>query len=275
MKMKTVASPKWTWISPRSAQPALATKLWSGSQHGRRWHLHTLDTCKYILAKRTKVVRYANLAVRNSKEIDAYINKVKQDYHRHLQGDKDQASAHDDGRQPIRGGGLEEWKVQNAKIINNGMILAEEENRHAPCEGSDKSRASTIDRASSLGPDGHVTSANTPRSAPSMFRPINRYADVSGISPRPDYVVGPSGEHASPLATHESVLGSGDMHAPTIPDSNELNVMEHLSEWESTRIADCLGGAGGDIQGFSYGDVPDHNLLFGQMAPLLGFGGYI
>lgn len=176
-----------------------------------------------------------------SKEIDAYINKVKQDYHRHLRGDKDQ---------PIRGGGLEEWKVQNAKIINNGMIMAEEENRYAPYEGSDKSRASTIDRASSLGPEGgHAASSNTPRSAPSMFRPINH---PSG----PDFEL-------------------GEMQAPpALPEGHELNVMEHLNEWESTRIADCLGGAGGDIQGFSYGDVPDQNLLFGQMAPLMGFGGY-
>lgn len=210
--------------------------------------------------------RVGSLTTSFSKEIDAYINKVKQDYHRHLQGDKDQGTAPDDGRQPIRGGGLEEWKVQNAKIINNGMIMAEEESRYAPYEGSDKSRASTIDRASSLGPEGHANSANTPRSAPSMFRPINRNADPSGISPRPDF---PSTEYPSPLATHESMLAT-----PAIPEGSELNVMEHLSEWESTRIADCLGGAGGDIQGFSYGDVPDHNLLLGQMAPLLGFGGY-
>lgn len=153
------------------------------------------------------------------------------------------------------------------------MIMAEDENnRYAPYEGSDKSRASTIDRASSLGPDGHTTSANTPRSAPSMFRPINRHADgPTGISPP-----GPLGEHALPLATHDlGVGGPSEIHAPgAVPEGSEVNVMEHLSEWESTRIADCLGGAGGDIQGFSYGDVPDHNLLFGHMAPLLGFGGY-
>lgn len=201
---------------------------------------------------------------------------MKQDYHRHLRGDKDQTTPHDDGRQPIRGGGLEEWKIQNAKIINNGMIMAEDENsRYIPYEGSDKSRASTTDRASSLGPEGHATSANTPRSAPSMFRPINRHADPSsGISPRPgDFPIGGlSSEHALP--PHESMLGVGlgEEHAPAIPEVTDPNVMAHLSEWESTRIADCLGGAGGDIQGFSYGDVPDHNLLFGQ--PLIGFGGY-
>lgn len=199
---------------------------------------------------------------------------MKQDYHRHVRGDKDLNTPHDDGRPPIHGGGLEEWKVQNAKIINNGMIMAEDENsRYHAYEGSDKSRASTTDRASSLGPDGHATSANTPRSAPTMFRPINRHADAScGISPRPGEFPMPS-EHALP--PHESMLGGGpgELHGLPMPNlMPDLNVMEHLSEWESTRIADCLGGAGGDIEGFSYGDVPDHSLLFGQ--PLLGFGGY-
>lgn len=200
---------------------------------------------------------------------------MKQDYYRHLQGDKDRTGSHDDARPPICGGGLEEWKVQNAKIINNGMIMAEEEHsRGALYEESDKSRASTIDRASSIGPDGHLTSANTPRSAPSMFRPINRHADPPGISPRPDFPPGPSSEHAVPLGSHESVPGGDELHTHAFPEGHELNVMEHLSEWESTRIADCLGGAGGDIQGFSYGDVPDQNMLFGTMPQLLGFGGY-
>lgn len=77
------------------------------------------------------------------------------------------------------------------------------------------------------------------------------------------------------MTTHESLPGGVDINAHMITEGGELNVMEHLNEWESTRIADCLGGAGGDIQGFSYGDVPDQNLLFGQIAPVLGFGGYM
>lgn len=187
-----------------------------------------------------------------SKEIDAYIAKIKQDYQKRLQDVKNKSkhTSPDDGKHPIRGGGLEEWKVQNAKIINNGMIMAEEGGAYEP---SDKSRASTMEPGQPVGPEG------LPRSTPSMFTAINRHNDGSGSG---------SG-HPSPMQGHESLPQGGHLYAQGMPGGAELDVVEHLNEWEGTRIADYLGGAGGDIQGFSYGDVPESNLLFEHMAPVL------
>lgn len=174
-----------------------------------------------------------------SKEIDAYITKIKQDYQNHIQG-----------------GGLEEWKEQNAKIINNGMIMAED---RAVYEQLDKSRASTIEPGSSLGSKDLL---KTPRPTPSMFTAINRHHEGSGPTPRTER--GPGSGHPSPMHMHDPLSSGGDLAAHMMGEGGVLNVMEHLNEWEGTRIADCLGDVGGDIQGFSYGDVPDSNLLFGQ-----------
>lgn len=169
-----------------------------------------------------------------------------------------------DGIPPIRGGGLEEWKEQNAKIINNGMIMAED---RVMCEQLDKSRQSTIDLGSSIGPKDLL---QTVQSTPSMFTAINRLHDSSGPTTRGEGGPG-SGQH-SPMQVHDPLPSGGDLAAHMMGEGGVSNIVEHLNEWEGTRIADCLGGAGGDIQGFSYGDVPDSNLLFGQMAPVLGLG---
>lgn len=138
------------------------------------------------------------------------------------------------------------------------MIMAEDDPRH-PYEGSERSRASTAEPGSV--PDGLH---KTPRSNPSMFTAINRHTDGHR---------GPDSAHPSPMQAYQAL--PGDAQLPTQPGpTGDVNVMEHLNEWESTRIADCLGGVGGDIQGFSYGDVPDSNLLLGPVVPLMGFGGY-
>lgn len=188
----------------------------------------------------------------HSKDIDAYIVKIKQDYQKQLQerNDKSKHPYPDDGKHPIRGGGLEEWKVQNAKIVNNGMIMAEEGGAYEP---SDKSRASTMEPGQPVGPEG------VPRSTPSMFTAINRHNEGSGSG---------SG-YPSPMQGQEGLPGGGPFPTPGMLEDVELDVMEHLKEWEGTRIADYLGGAGGDIQGFSYGDVPESNLLFGEAPPVL------
>lgn len=127
------------------------------------------------------------------------------------------------------------------------MILAEVDARH---EASDKSHASTSAEPTNAG----------------MFTAINRHNEGQG----------PDSAHTSPTQVYQSL--PGDVDLPTHPigpgHHGDLDIMDNLGEWESSRIADCLGGVGGDIQGFSYGDVPDANLLFGQNVPLMGFGGY-
>lgn len=128
------------------------------------------------------------------------------------------------------------------------------------CASSDKSRSSTTEpggQASTVGADG------TSRSNPSMFTAINRLQEGGGGVGPPE-VGGPGSAQPSPMQSHDDLPAQMGM-----PGGGGLNVVEHLNEWESTRIADCLGGVGGDIQGFSYGDVPDSNLLFGHIAPLI------
>lgn len=214
------------------------------------------------------------------------MTKVKNEYYGHVNGsgNKVNVARKDDGKHPISGGGLEEWKIQNAKIINNGMIMAEDD-RHGGYDGSDRSRASTIDHGSpSTGPDS-LSTGKAPRSTPSMFVAINSMpappgpydSPHSGPSPRTDNLPGlipipgrPASQpfHPSPIHTHHTLPTSGD---PSVMPENEF--MDLLSEGESMRIAEALEGlGGGDIQGFSYGDVLENNMLFGHTLPMMPFG---
>lgn len=223
------------------------------------------------------------------------MTKVKNEYYEHVSGNgsKVKAARKDDGKHPISGGGLEEWKIQNSKIINNGMIMAEED-RHGGYDGSDRSRASTIDRGSpSTGPDSLHT-GKTPRSTPSMFVAINSmpappghyespHSGHSGPSPRTDALPGPvplPGRppsqpvvHPSPVQAHHALPthtgGGGD---PGVMPEDDF--MDLLQTGESMRIAEALEGlGGGDIQGFSYGDVLENDMLFGHALPMMPFGG--
>lgn len=207
--------------------------------------------------------------------------KIKFEYHALTHGNnKTGAAPQDDGKHPIHGGGLEEWKVQNAKIINNGMIMAEDD-RHGPYGCSDQSRASPADRATTTGPDVHLAE-KTPRSIPTMFTAINNTPTgachelpASAALPNSD---GPPGQdytragnmlqagQLSPPPFHHSLSGPHDLDV-----ISEARVRDILSESESMRIAEALEGLGAaDIQGFSYGD-PDA-MLFGQTLPGLTFG---
>lgn len=208
--------------------------------------------------------------------------KIKFEYSALTHGNNKTGTApQDDGKHPIHGGGLEEWKVQNAKIINNGMIMAEDD-RHGPYGCSDQPRGSPTERGSPGEPDVHL-SEKTPRSIPTMFTAINN-APVGGRHelpasgslskidghPVPDYTrAGPmlqAGE-LSPPPLHHSLSGPHDLDV-----ISEARVRDILSESESMRIAEALEGlGGGDIQGFSYGDIPEA-MLFGQTLPGLTFG---
>lgn len=153
------------------------------------------------------------------------------------------------------------------------MILADEDATRlaaaAAADASDKSRTSTVEPGSS---GAAAELAETPRSlVPTMFTAINRGGEGgSGLGG------GTDSQHASPMQAYQSLPsgGGGDGEHPAGPQQHgEFNI-DNISDWESSRIAECLGSVGGDIQGFSYGDVPDSNLLFDQIVPLMGFGGY-
>lgn len=222
-----------------------------------------------------------------SKDIENFILKVKQDYHRHLEVGSDRArgSPQNDGKNPISGGGLEEWKKENAKIVNNGMILADE-GVTRQYDASERSyRADTFESeysAREAEQQQQHQQQITPRAPPSMFRAINnrqhhpedpvsvssslRHAAASSHGTPPRRV--PSGgTFVAPGG--QGGRGGSEAATPIPRDGNEMDVIEQLDEWESTRIADCLAKVGGDIQGFSYGDVPKQTQVFDGL-PLLG-----
>jgi len=115
------------------------------------------------------------------RDMASYYETVKQDYHKHT-GKKQFGT--DGARLSVRmgGGGLEEWKQQGLKIVNNGEILAYEE------DGRSSSRDSTMEPGSSVGPENgyHGEHAKTPRSTSLSFTPINTGHHQQDSDPRSD-----------------------------------------------------------------------------------------
>ncbi|KAK3319371.1 fungal-specific transcription factor domain-containing protein [Apodospora peruviana] len=104
------------------------------------------------------------------RDMVGYYDKVKQDWEK-VTGKK-QYSSQAEERLSLRlggAGGLEEWKQHNPKIVNNGEILAVDDDRHS------SSRDSTIEPGSSVGPDSnyYTEHTKTPRSTSLSFTPIN------------------------------------------------------------------------------------------------------
>ncbi|KAK0645650.1 fungal-specific transcription factor domain-containing protein [Cercophora newfieldiana] len=103
------------------------------------------------------------------RDMASYYEIVKQDYHK--QTGKRQFGTAEGPRLSVRigGGGLEEWKQQGLKIVNNGEILAYED------DGRSSSRDSTMEPSSSVGPENgfHGEHTKTPRSTSLSFTPIN------------------------------------------------------------------------------------------------------
>ncbi|KAK1470633.1 fungal specific transcription factor [Colletotrichum tamarilloi] len=98
----------------------------------------------------TKVAPYQSMAsnyVTYFKDVDQYLTKVYSDYTN--RGSKKSG----DGSLTIRlgggGGGLEEWRAKADKITSNCIIM--DDSRPTAYDGSDESRASTLERSCSLG----------------------------------------------------------------------------------------------------------------------------
>jgi len=207
--------------------------------------------------------------------------KIKYEYRALTHGNiKSGFTPQDDGKHPIHGGGLAEWKVQNAKIINNGMIMAEDD-RHGPYGFLDQSRVSPPERRSPTGHEAHLAE-KMPRPIPSMFTAINNKPaegrhelPVSGQLPNFDGHPGSDYTRAGPMLQGEQ-LSPPPIHTLSGPHDldmiSEARLRDILSESESMRIAEALEGlGGGDIQGFSYGEIPEA-MLFGQTLPGLACG---
>jgi hypothetical protein len=142
------------------------------------------------LMRMSSKLKLALTYVRHFRDMDRYYHKVKGEFAKY----KGQYRKHsgEGGRLGIaqggEGGGLEEWRVQGSKVINNGAIL-EADDRH---DGSDNhSRASTADRASS-----YDAEANHHSIASAAFTAINSspatglVAAQAALEPRMNGVVG-------------------------------------------------------------------------------------
>lgn len=112
-------------------------------------------------------LKLAETYVTYFRQMASYYDRVKQDYDRHV-GRRPPVNAAGELSLRIGGGGLEEWKQQGFKVVNNGEILAIDEDKSS-------SRDSTAEPGSSVGPDSsHQTDhAKTPRSTSMSFTPIN------------------------------------------------------------------------------------------------------
>jgi len=116
------------------------------------------------LKQMSSCLRMAETYVGYFREMVNYYEMVKQDYEKQMTG-KHPGNG-EGGKLSVRlgGGGLEEWKQQGPKIVNNGAILAVEDDRGSPSGDSPESSAS---------PDNtyHSEHAKTPGSM--SFTPIN------------------------------------------------------------------------------------------------------
>jgi hypothetical protein len=169
------------------------------------------------------------------REMACYYDTVKQDYERHVSG-RAPANMAGEGRLSLRmgGGGLEEWKQQGFKVVNNGEILAVDEEK--------SSRDSTAEPGSSVGPDSSHPNdhAKTPRSTSQSFTPINHGAPPHAGPP--DSVSEAAAEAASTLwrfgqqphsqqpPQHSPSQSSGAMPSPQIPQHPHPHAQQHQQQ---------------------------------------------
>ncbi|ORY63129.1 fungal-specific transcription factor domain-containing protein [Pseudomassariella vexata] len=159
--------------------------------------------------------------------MDIYFDKIKQDFDRHVDKNKSLSE-----KMPLslrlggRGGALEEYQQMSKQLKDFGTLHPDDPTH---MDSSDRSRASTMERASSVGADSHNASViervRTPRSTPSAsFVAINHgLPDPSVYS---DRTAGPSGNHSevhtdhwrgqqNPMRPHQSpIQGYAVSHPP-------------------------------------------------------------
>ncbi|GJC79053.1 putative transcriptional regulatory protein PB1A11.04c [Colletotrichum liriopes] len=201
----------------------------------------------------TKVAPYFSMAsnyVAYFRDMDQYFTKVFSDYMN--RGSRKSS----DGRLSIRlsggGGGLEEWRVKADKITSNGIIL--DEDRPTGYDGSEGSRASTLERSSSLGPEYSHLSASGPdsrrdsRQASSFTAinsgPLNQQAGQEGFASgmphhSPTQCFPPTPE---PMANDVAIAGL---------NTETANIDSYVEQNQGQRFGTMLE----DIQEFSTGGM--------------------
>ncbi|KAK3996782.1 fungal-specific transcription factor domain-containing protein [Cladorrhinum sp. PSN332] len=147
-------------------------------------------------------LRMAKTYVRHFIDFDHYYDKIKGDYRVHAVK-KSAGESKLSLRLGGGGGGLEEWKEQGLKVVNNGEILAvESDDKHS-------SRGSTMEPGSILNSDHYN---DYPRQyakpAASSFRPINGAQQHSSPSGENDIKTGilKTENLHSPLQLHQRHL---------------------------------------------------------------------
>ncbi|KAK4192419.1 fungal-specific transcription factor domain-containing protein [Podospora australis] len=121
------------------------------------------------LQKMTRWLGGAEMYVRNFTDMVGYYEQIKHDWDLMVNGKmptkgRSKFSVHNGG------GGLEEWKRQGRKIVNNGELFPMDDDKRT-------SRGSTIEPGAAVGQDVntkvHPDQANTPRHTAISFTPIN------------------------------------------------------------------------------------------------------
>lgn len=110
-------------------------------------------------------LKMAKTYVRHFDDFEHYYDKIKLDYHVHA---SKKSAGENKLSLRISGGGLEEWKRQGLKVVNNGEILAvESDDKHS-------SRDSTVEPRSSVSPTNNIINQhNRHVKSSSSFTPIN------------------------------------------------------------------------------------------------------
>ncbi|KAH6677932.1 fungal-specific transcription factor [Plectosphaerella plurivora] len=115
----------------------------------------TVGPTKTTFDALAKLAQYSGVAaayVAQFQEVDEFFVKIVADHHRNA-GRRRGGTPHKLGvRHGGDTGGLEEWIKKADRLTSNGFIIEDERPLH-PMDGSDRSRGSTRERSSSLGPD--------------------------------------------------------------------------------------------------------------------------
>ncbi|KAF9881707.1 hypothetical protein CkaCkLH20_00853 [Colletotrichum karsti] len=195
------------------------------------------------------------------KDMDQYFTKVFMDYSQRS------GRRGGDGALSIRlgagGGGLEEWRVKSDRITNNGIIM--DEDRSMGYDASDGSRASTLERSSSMGPEYSHLSADgrrDSRQGPSSFTAINT-AQFHAQAALEGY------QH-SPTQTFAPVPGPMGSDGAVNPGlgGTDANIESYVNQHQGQRLGIALE----DLEEFTGQMVADQNIgdwgpaFFSQVA---------
>jgi hypothetical protein len=211
------------------------------------------------LTKMSVCLTMAATYVEVLQQMDNYFERIRRDFEAHA--DKNQSLSEKTNltlRQGGRGGGLEEY--QHLHILKDMGVLYPGDHKPTHIENAGRSRASTLERASSVGAESHVAAAidrtRTPRSTHSAsFTAINHaptsvsQQDPNGpIGSRPDSMAGMSQEahldhwnrYSNTMRQHQSpaqayAISAGAMLDPATTAAQNMPYSQPQFELDESR----------------------------------------